>query len=138
MVKPKFVKEIRQKGVLVKSFPTVVLVDSICSAATCAKARIMMEGVVERGTATNLKFEAFKIAGKTGTARMAFGNKGYTSNDSIRYQASFCGYFPADNPLYSCIVVIYELSPKFYTGNVVSGPVFKEIADKVYATQYYY
>lgn len=135
MVKPKFVKEIRQKGVLVKSFPTQVLVDSVCTAATCTKARKMMEGVVLHGTATNLKFETFQIAGKTGTARMSYGSKGYSINDSIRYQASFCGYFPADKPLYSCIVVIYELSPKFYTGNVVSGPVFKEIADKVYSTR---
>lgn len=135
MVKPKFVKEIRQKGLLVKSFPTEVIVDSICSAKTIAKARVMMEGVVQRGTATNLKFETFQIAGKTGTAKMAYGNSGYTLNDSVRYQASFCGYFPADKPLYSCIVVIYDLSPRFYTGNVVSGPVFKEIADKIYSTR---
>lgn len=135
MVKPRFVKEIRQKGALVKSFETEVLVDSICSASTVSKAKLMMEGVVQRGTATNLKFEAIKIAGKTGTARMAYGGKGYVSNDSIRYQASFCGYFPADNPLYSCIVVIYELDPTCYTGNLVAGPVFKEIADKVYATR---
>src|SRR5205085_6866929 len=72
MVKPKFVKEIIQKGKLVKSFPTEILVDSICSAKTIAKARTMMEGVVQRGTATNLKFEAFQIAGKTGTAKMAY------------------------------------------------------------------
>ncbi|HQV00944.1 MAG TPA: penicillin-binding transpeptidase domain-containing protein, partial [Bacteroidia bacterium] len=90
MVKPRFVKEIRQKGTLVKSFETEVLVDSICSSATIAKAKKMMEGVVKQGTATNLKFEAIKIAGKTGTARMAYGGKGYVSNDSIRYQASFC------------------------------------------------
>ncbi len=135
MVKPKFIKEVLHKGKSVKVFPTEVLVDSICSAKTIANARKMMEGVVQRGTATNLKFEAFQIAGKTGTAKMAFGKSGYSSNDSVRYQASFCGYFPADQPIYSCIVVIYDLSPRFYYGNVVSGPVFKEIADKVYSTR---
>ena len=91
----------------------------------------MMEGVVENGTAKNLSHAPYKIAGKTGTARVADRSKGYGVR---KYRASFVGYFPADNPLYSCIVVVENPSlSKGYYGNVVSGNVFREIADKVYA-----
>ncbi len=134
MVKPIFVQEIRKQGKLIHTYETEVVNAKICSDATLKQAREMMEGVVLRGTATNLKFDTYTIAGKTGTAKMAFGKSGYSLSDSVRYQSSFCGYFPADKPLYSCIVVMYDLSPKFYYGNVAAGPVFKEIADKVYST----
>ncbi|MBL0054172.1 MAG: PASTA domain-containing protein [Bacteroidetes bacterium] len=134
MVKPIFVQEIRKQGKLIHTYETEVVNAKICSDATLKQAREMMEGVVLRGTATNLKFDTYTVAGKTGTAKMAFGKSGYSLSDSVRYQSSFCGYFPADKPLYSCIVVMYDLSPKFYYGNVAAGPVFKEIADKVYST----
>jgi cell division protein FtsI (penicillin-binding protein 3) len=88
----------------------------------------MLKGVVERGTAKNIKARGFDIAGKTGTSKIANNSKGYGS----KYQASFCGYFPADNPMYSCIVVIQGPTTNIY-GSIVSGTVFKEIADKVYA-----
>jgi len=134
MVRPLLVKEIRDKGVVVKRFYTEVLVDSICSASTIVKARKMLEGVVQNGTAKNLKHADYSIAGKTGTAQIANANTGY-NDGKIKYQASFVGYFPADKPLYSCIVVVYAPSNDVYTGNMVAGPIFKEIADKVYATR---
>ena len=130
-----FVREIRDKGKLIKKYEPVVLNPAIASPSTITKAQAMLEGVVESGTATNLKFDEYKIAGKTGTAQMAYGNKGYAKRDSVRYQASFVGYFPAEKPQYSCIVIVYNLSRKFYYGNIVAGPIFKEVANKVYATR---
>ncbi|MCJ7820621.1 MAG: PASTA domain-containing protein, partial [Bacteroidales bacterium] len=94
-------------------------------------------GVVERGTAMNLKNSNYRIAGKTGTAQIANAKYGYRTGSKISYLASFVGYFPADDPLYSCIVVVNSPSSAVYYGNVVSGPVFKEIADKVYSTNFF-
>ena len=134
MVKPLFVKEIRNKGHLVQKYNPVVLRDSIASPATIAKVKVMLEGVVERGTATNLKHAQYKIAGKTGTAQIANAGMGYKGGDRMRYQASFVGYFPADNPKYSCIVVVYAPNGGMYYAAQVAGPIFKEIADKVFAS----
>ena len=134
MVKPMFVKGLMYHGDLVKTFDTEVINQSICSRSTLRKIKIMLEGVVERGTARNLKNNNYKIAGKTGTAQIANKKTGYTDKSKISYQASFAGYFPADNPKYSCIVVVNAPSRNVYYGNLVAGPVFKEIADKVYAT----
>lgn len=134
MVKPIFVKEIRKHGRLVKKMPVQVISESICSKETVNKAKKMLEGVVENGTASNLKNATYKIAGKTGTAQIANDKYGYKYESKISYQASFCGYFPADNPKYSCIVVVNAPSNNVYYGNLVAGPIFKEIADKVYAT----
>ncbi len=132
MVKPMFVKEIRKRGKLAKRFKTIVLNEAICSQQTIGFAQKMLEGVVENGTAINLKNASYKIAGKTGTAQIA--NKLYGYRGKLSYQASFVGYFPADNPKYSCIVVVNAPSNNVYYGNLVAGPIFKEIADKVYAT----
>lgn len=134
MIKPKFVKEIRSHGKLIKKFPTVVINPSIVSSSTINDAKIILEGVIENGTARNLKNDLYKIAGKTGTAQIANKNKGYGGYHNVQYQASFVGYFPADRPRYSCIVVVNAPSNSVYYGNLVAGPVFKEIADKVYAT----
>ncbi len=136
MVKPKFAKALMYHGDVVKTFDTEVLKQSICSRSTLRKVKKMLEGVVERGTARNLKNENYKIAGKTGTAQIASLETGYTVKSKISYQASFAGYFPADNPKYSCIVVVNAPSRNVYYGNLVAGPVFKEIADKVYATNF--
>jgi cell division protein FtsI (penicillin-binding protein 3) len=135
MVKPKFVNGLMYHGDWVKSFNTEVLKQSICSRSTLRKVKVMLEGVVERGTARNLRNENYKIAGKTGTAQIADKESGYSDRSRITYQASFVGYFPADNPKYSCIVVVNAPS-RIYYGNLVAGPVFKEIADKVYATNF--
>lgn len=135
MVKPRFVTEIRQSGKLVKKFDTEVINNSICSKKTIKMAKEMLEGVVEEGTARNLKNTRYKIAGKTGTVQIAndkYGYKGYESE--VSHQASFVGYFPADNPKYTCIVVVNAPSNNVYYGNLVAGPIFKEVADKVYAS----
>lgn len=137
MVKPRFVTEVRSGNRLVKSFDTEVITNAICSKSTVRKAQSLLEGVVENGTAMNLKNSNYKIAGKTGTAQIANAKHGYRTGSRISYQASFAGYFPADDPLYSCIVVINAPSNWVYYGNVVSGPVFKEVADKVYASSFY-
>ena len=137
MMRPRFVTEIRRSGNILKSFDTEVILNSIASRSTIRKAKKMMEGVVEHGTATNLKDTDYKIAGKTGTAQIARAKYGYRSGDRISYQASFCGYFPADNPIYSCIVVVNAPSNAVYYGNLVAGPVFKEISDKVFSTRFF-
>ncbi len=131
MVKPILVKEVRQAGRIIETFETEVLNRKICSQATIDSARSLLEGVVERGTAENLKNPHYKVAGKTGTAQIARENSGY---DKKTYNASFVGYFPADNPRYSCIVVVSNPAQGKYYGGSVAAPVFREIADKVYAT----
>ena len=137
MVKPRFVTEVKDGNRVVKSFDSEVITNAICSRSTIRKAQSLLEGVVENGTAKNLKNSNYRIAGKTGTAQIANAKHGYRSGSRISYQASFVGYFPADDPLYSCIVVVNAPSNWVYYGNVVSGPVFKEIADKVYAGNFY-
>lgn len=132
MVKPMLVKEVRQAGRVIESFETEVINPSVCSPATIDSARSLLEGVVERGTAQNLRNKHYKVAGKTGTAQVADENKGYSNRS---YNASFVGYFPADNPKYSCIVVVNDPARGKYYGGSVAAPVFREIADKVYATQ---
>ena len=136
MVKPMFVKQINEHGKLVKSFDTEVINPAICSQSTIRKARNLLEGVVQKGTARNLRNTNFRIAGKTGTAQIANEKYGYMKESGISYQASFVGYFPADDPKYSCIVVVNSPSKDVYYGNVVAGPVFREIAEKVYATSF--
>ena len=136
MVKPKLVTHINQRGQTIKEIKTDVINPSICSKNTIKMAKQMLEGVVENGTAKNLKAANFKIAGKTGTAQIANKKGGYKSEAKTSYQASFVGYFPADAPKYSCIVVVSAPSTKGYYGNVVAGPIFKEVADKIYATSF--
>jgi len=133
VVKPQLVKEIREGDRVVKSFEPIVVDDELCSQSTIEKAKKMLEGVVERGTARNVRVSEFKIAGKTGTAKMVEGSNGYGDDTEAKYQASFVGYFPAEKPKYSCIVVIAAPSKSIY-GAVVSGSVFNEIARKVFAT----
>jgi len=137
MMRPRFVSAIIHNGTILRSFDTEVIINSIASRSTIRKAKKMMEGVVEHGTATNLKNSNYKIAGKTGTAQIAKNNLGYRQGARISYQASFVGYFPAENPLYSCIVVVNAPSNGVYYGNLVAGSVFKEISDKVYSTSFF-
>jgi cell division protein FtsI (penicillin-binding protein 3) len=131
MVRPRFAREIRNHGTLEWTFSTEVINPSICSRSTLKVVKKMLEGVVEKGTATNLKNSRLKIAGKTGTTQMYNIKTGYKEKS---YQASFVGYFPAERPKYSCIVVIYSPTNFIYHGAFVAGPVFDEIASKVYAT----
>jgi len=131
LVKPMFVKEVKQGGKTIEKFSPTVIDNSICSPATVEKAKEMLEGVVQHGTAQSLKKSPFKIAGKTGTAQIARPGGGY---DKKNYNASFVGYFPADDPEFSCIVVISKPSTGRYYASSVAVPVFRDIANKVYAT----
>ena len=133
MVKPKFVKEVREHGIPVKKFKTHVLNPSICSKETLRKAQDLLTETCITGTGKSLKNPYFPIAGKTGTAQVAYNNEGYEKDGRKNYQASFAGYFPADDPQYTCVVVIVGPKGKYY-GASVAGPVFKEIVGKVYAS----
>lgn len=134
-VKPRIVDGLRNHSQLVKEYKTEVIKHSICSDETLEIAQRLLEGVVERGTAKNLETPNYKIAGKTGTAVIAQGDQGYkASGGNKEYRASFVGYFPADDPKYSCIVVITRPNMGEYYGNKVAGQVFRDIADKVMAT----
>jgi len=133
MVKPIFVEETRAHGKIVDRFETEVLNNHICSRETLAQVRSMLEGVVDSGTAKNLANSHYKIAGKTGTAQLALNKEGYTKS---LYMASFAGYFPADNPKYSCIVVVNARSKQIYYGNLVAGPIFREITDRIYVREF--
>lgn len=130
MMKPMFVEAIAENGEIEKEFSPQVLKYSICSNSTLRKMKKMLEGVVERGTASSIHTSRYTIAGKTGTAKIADRNKGYSAG---KYRASFVGYFPADKPRYSCIVLIAEPQGSFY-GASVAAPVFREIADCVWGT----
>lgn len=128
-VKPRFVTAISDGGRIIKKFPVQIRNPKIASLPTIKKAQSLLEGVVLRGTAQNLKNDHFQMAGKTGTAKISENGK-YIPG---AYNASFVGYFPANDPQYSCIVVINKPKHGYY-GSQVAAPVFKEIADKVYAT----
>jgi cell division protein FtsI (penicillin-binding protein 3) len=132
MVKPVFVTAVKQGGTTLETFQTEVIHNSIASEATIDSVKSLMEGVVQSGTARQLRNSPFHIAGKTGTAQIASGSSGYNKQN---YNASFVGYFPADNPKYTCIVVVNNPSAGLIYGGAVAAPVFKEIADKVYATR---
>ena len=127
-VQPIIVKEIRKADNVIQSFSTRVLIDKICSDETLKKLKMMLEGVVTHGTAKNILSGDYKIAGKTGTARKVKDGK-YVRE----YSTSFAGYFPADNPKYSCIVIIDSPKGVNVYGGDVAAPVFKELADKAYA-----
>jgi len=134
MVKPRFVKEIRSWDNHIESFDKEVIDPAICSKETVAKVQEMLKNVVIRGTAKKMYAENFSMAGKTGTARTEYWKDDWAANRW--YISSFTGYFPAENPKYSCIVVIHK--PKAQTGYYgadVSGPVFKDIAQKIYSSK---
>jgi cell division protein FtsI (penicillin-binding protein 3) len=129
MVKPRFIKEIRLQNKTEKVFQKEVLNKKICSQTTIDKMKEIMKNVVKRGTAKNLYSADFSMAGKTGTCQVDYGNP----ETPTQYIASFAGYFPADDPMYSCIVVIHRPNKKKgYYGNIVAGPVFQKIAHKIY------
>jgi Cell division protein FtsI/penicillin-binding protein 2 len=132
MMKPYLVNAVQENGLTIHENQPEVLEESICSDKTLKLLRECLEGVCTEGTGKELfKDAAYKAAGKTGTALMANGKRGYS--DHI-YQSSFAGYFPANNPQYSCIVVIRNKPfARVYYGAKVAGPVFREIADKLYA-----
>ncbi|HEX3767757.1 MAG TPA: penicillin-binding transpeptidase domain-containing protein, partial [Puia sp.] len=130
MMKPYLVNAVQYAGGPDRENQPVVMLDKICSDETLAELRTCLEGVCIKGTAKSaFKNTFYPVAGKTGTALVANGNRGYA--DHI-YQSSFAGYFPANNPRYTCIVVIKNKPfAKKYLGAAVAGPVFREVADKL-------
>ena len=136
MMKPYLVNAVTEFGVDVKRIGPQVLVQKICSDETLAQLKDCLAAVVDsaHGTGHKILFDsAYSIAGKTGTAVTALDNRGYNKGNKI-YQASFMGYFPANQPKYSIAVVIQNTrQSKFIYGADVSGTVFKEISDKIYA-----
>jgi len=134
MMKPYLVDAIQYAGGIDRQNQPVVLMEKICSEETLADLKTCLQGVCIKGTAkTAFKDCFYPVAGKTGTALVANGNRGYA--DHI-YQSSFAGYFPADHPRYTCVVVIRNKPfAKKYLGAAVAGPVFREVADKLMSTE---
>ncbi len=132
MMKPMFVESIRDNGDIIKEYTPEVLKYSICSSSTLRKLHSMLDGVVSEGTAKGISSSKYNFAGKTGTAKIHDKETGYSGS---KYRASFAGYFPSENPKYSCIVVISEPKGDFY-GASIAGPVFRNIADCVMSTDH--
>ncbi len=131
MVKPQFVSEIKEWNKTIKKMEPEVINPRICSQETLLKLRAVLKNVVKKGTASKLYSKDFSMAGKTGTAQVNYGKRDGTP---MHYASSFVGYFPADHPKYSCIVVVHKPSTAkgdFY-GAGVAGPVFKRIAQKIF------
>ncbi len=137
MVKPLFVKEIVRGSEVVKYYKPVVLKEKICSDKTIKILQSCLEGVMKTGTGKKLTSSYFDIAGKTGTAEILNDNNQYGPKGEKKYLASFVGYFPVQEPMYSCIVSISASGENIY-GATVSGTVFSAIANKVYATSLKY
>ena len=130
MVRPRFLREIKEIDTSIETFDTEVINPQICSKETVLKLQKLLKNVIvkEHGTGHGLYSDEFSMAGKTGTCQ-----KDYVNKEQLNYISSFSGYFPADNPKYSCIVVIHEPDKSVgYYGADVSGPVFKKIAQKIY------
>lgn len=131
MVKPQFVSEIKEWNKIIKKYDKQIINPKICSDETIQKLKAVLQNVVKKGTGAKLYSKDFSMAGKTGTAQANYGKNG--GNDK-HYISSFVGYFPADNPKYSCIVVVHKpnTSGNNYYGVDVAGPVFKRIAQKIF------
>ncbi|WP_395047296.1 penicillin-binding protein [Flavobacterium sp.] len=130
MVKPLFVQEVKEWNKTIKKFDKQIINPKICSDETLKKVRAVLQNVVKRGTGSKLYSKDFSMAGKTGTAKVDY----HKTDGSMYYASSFAGYFPAENPKYSCIVVVHKpnTSKNNYYGADVAGPVFKRIAQKVF------
>lgn len=128
MIKPFFVKEIKEWNTTVQKYETEVINEKICSDETLKKVKAVLQNVVKKGTGSKLYSPNFSMAGKTGTVQM-----NYRDKSKLYYASSFVGYFPADEPKYSCIVVVHKPNVAAgYYGADVAGPVFKRIAQKIY------
>jgi cell division protein FtsI (penicillin-binding protein 3) len=131
MVKPQFVSEIKEWNRTIKKFDKEVINPKVCSLETIKKLKAVLLNVVKRGTAKSLYSKDFSMAGKTGTVQMNYSTNGGADK---YYASSFVGYFPAENPKYSCIVVVHKPNTAHnnYYGADVAGPVFKKIAQKIF------
>jgi cell division protein FtsI (penicillin-binding protein 3) len=136
-LRPLFVKEIRRAGKIIKRMKPVVIREKICSDATLKIMQNCLKGVMSRGTGKKLTSSQFSIAGKTGTARLLNDKSQYVEENQSDFQASFAGYFPANNPKYTCVVVVTRPKKQKYAA-LVAGPVFAAIANKIYASNLTY
>lgn len=130
MMRPRFVKQVVKDGELLANYDPVVLKPQICGSATLAKIKTMLEHVVSRGTGKSARSQLFSVAGKTGTAQISHGKSGYKSG-GMRYLLSFVGFFPSDQPRYSCIVCIQKSGHPASGG--MSAKVFHKISEGVMA-----
>ena len=128
MMKPYLVTRVERNGRTLEEYKPTVIDKRIAKPQTIEQLQSLLEGVVDRGSARKLKSDQYRFAGKTGTSQQNYGQR----NQKTRYQASFAGYFPAENPTYSIIVVVKDPSNGAYYGGDVAGPIFKEIADNIY------
>ena len=134
MVRPHLVRKVQSDRQVILDVKSEVTNSSVCSKTTLAKAKIMLEEVVTTGTSKSIKNKYYKIAGKTGTAQTYVPGKGYEA----KLRGSFCGYFPADQPKYSMIVVIQSSSPydPYSVGGGAISKIFKKISDRIYFTDH--
>ena len=128
MMKPYLVTHVDRGGRRLEEYRPTVIDKKIARPETIEQLQSLLEGVVERGTAKRLKSDQYRFAAKTGTSQQNYGQR----NQKTKYQASFAGYFPAENPTYSIIVVVKDPTNGAYYGGDVAGPIFREIADNIY------
>ncbi len=131
MVRPKLVKAAVRNGNIVEEYPTEIINPKICSDTTLNRIHVILRRVVSDGLGKQAGSKQFAVAGKTGTAQISQGSAGYKTGRT-HYLVSFCGYFPADNPQYSCIVAIKKIGLPA-SGGLMAGSVFGKIAERVYA-----
>lgn len=131
MVKPQFVQSVVKDGKEVERFAPIIMSEAICKRETIDKLHNILKGVVQNGTGRRLKTASYGIAGKSGTAEIGYDKK----HAGIQHRASFVGYFPADAPKYSCIVVISKPQKARTHGGDLAAPVFRELSDRVVGTR---
>jgi cell division protein FtsI (penicillin-binding protein 3) len=134
MMQPYMVKEIRLEGQTLSKIEPIVLKEKAFSAATAAAVTNMLVQVVDHGTAKEIRSENYKIAGKTGTSWLNKGVGGYNEENNRQFQASFAGFFPANNPEYTIVVVVNNPKSTKYSGGQIAAPIFKNISDRIYST----
>lgn len=131
MVNPYLVQSLLKEGKVVQSYPTQVVNSQICSPNTVAQLQTMLRDVVEEGSGAPANSSLVSIAGKTGTAQMSYEDSGFRSDENPQFQVSFCGYFPAEKPVYSCIVVIRNPQIGYPSGGSMAGSVVKTVAESL-------
>jgi cell division protein FtsI (penicillin-binding protein 3) len=135
MVKPMFVSNIAENGKIIKTFEPTIIKQKMCKEETLKNLQAILKNVVEKGTGKRLSKTGYGIAGKTGTAEIGYSKRGIVQ---IQHRASFCGYFPTENPQYSCIVVVSEPQKNATHGGDLAAPVFRDLSDRVVGTRLTY
>ncbi|MBQ7984258.1 MAG: transpeptidase family protein [Bacteroidales bacterium] len=130
VMKPMFVRSVMKDGKIIENYDPVVINQQMCKPETLKKIQAMLRGVVLHGTGRRLRSASYGIAGKSGTAEVNYTDTNIKSKYRM-HRASFAGYFPADNPMYSCIVVISEPQKALTHGGDLAAPVFRELSDRV-------